>query len=181
MISSQDATAALETAAVLACSGVPASTLNYWVSKGLCEPSVMPGRGQRSPRYWSARDLVTVRAIKALREAGCPLQIVSRVKALLLTEWDTEIASSVLFYDGNDVVLIDFDRQAVLSVVRETGQGIFVEAMQMMTFPIRRWLDEADALLKPIDLDDVRSRERASRGRTATRSLVPARRTTRTA
>jgi DNA-binding transcriptional MerR regulator len=75
-----------------------ASTLNYWISSGIVGPSAGKPRGQRYVRWWSLSEATAVRAIKVLRDTGCPMPIVRTVAGLVdagpddpgnrLLQWD---------------------------------------------------------------------------------------------
>lgn len=150
---------------------VPPTTLNYWVSKGLCGPSLLASMGKRFVRYWSVQDVVAVKAVKALRDAGCSLQRVSLVQELLQKHWGVALGSSVLYWDGRkDVLRID-DSGAIISVIAETGQQLTNEVVHMMTFPLRAWIEQAVAEAGEFDLEQITDarakRVRGSVGREA--------------
>ena len=145
---------ALTTDEVWRLAGIPATTLNYWVSKGLCGPSLRESMGKRYVRYWSVRDMVTVRAVKALREAGCPLQRVRLVQERLEEQWNENIASAVLFWDGQDVLKVE-DQGEIVSVLRDSGQQLTVEVVHVMTFPLRMWIQDALSVAHEVDLEEL--------------------------
>jgi DNA-binding transcriptional MerR regulator len=148
----------MTTSVVVACSGVPVSTLNYWVQRDLVSPSVVPAGVQRAPRFWSARDLVVVRVIKALRDSGCSLQKVREARSQLEGRSEEDLASAVLVYDGSDIGIFDPDgaRLALL----KSGQGVFVEVLQVIAVPIKPWLDQANAKAKLTDISKYLERAR---------------------
>lgn len=150
---------ALDTPTLLACAKIPATTLNYWVKRGFCTPDIDAGRGKRATRYWTVRDLVVIRAIKSLRSAGCSLQNVSKVEEQLTSRWDTDLSTSVLYYDGYDVMISD--EMTAASVLREAGQGIFTETLTVLTVPLRPWITEGERLAKLVNIDEVRDRRNA--------------------
>jgi len=156
---------ALHTAAVSDASGVPISTLNHWVAQGLCKPSVLGPAGNRITRYWHPRDLVIVQAVRALRLAGCSLRNVRKVQHLLEEQWDTNLADSVLLYDGRDVLIVRDASDRIVSAVREPGQGIFELALSVTTLPIGAWIERAIARSAEVDV----AAEAARRARGARR------------
>jgi DNA-binding transcriptional MerR regulator len=79
------------------------STLEYWVNKGLVAPTARGSRGHRYERYWTIQDALLVLMIKALRDAGCPLQRITAAKQLIEERWDEEWRSSVLTWDGGEL------------------------------------------------------------------------------
>lgn len=148
---------ALTTQQVVKLAGVATSTLNYWVHSGLCQPSLVGPGGKRATRYWSTRDVVAVRAIRALREVGCSLQKLREVRAVL-DSVSEDLSGVVLAYTGRDVLLIQSD--GVQSVLRQVGQVAFEEATFFMTLPLRTWLREAESSAQLIDLESIRARRR---------------------
>lgn len=157
---------ALDTPTLLACAKIAVSTLNYWVEKGFCTPDIDAGQGRRATRYWSVRDLVVVKTIKALRDAGCSLQNVSKVEKRLTEIWGTDLSNSVLYYNGKDVLILD--DAAIMSVLDEAGQGVFAEALTVLTAPLGKWVEEGNALAKPVDIAEIRARRVALQGSRAT-------------
>jgi len=153
---------ALDTGAVSKLSGVPISTLNYWVSLRLCRPSLLGPAGHRLARYWSAQDLLTVRVVRALRASGCSLQKVRRAKQLVEAGWAAGFESTSLIYDGEDVLIVTDPHDRVISAIKEPGQGMFESMLTVVNLPLGMWAQAAkDAAAKsPIDLAAVRAHRR---------------------
>ena len=141
-------TAALTTPQVTEAAKVPLSTLNYWVLRGLVKPSLIDSAGHRFVRYWSVRDLVLVRLIKSLRDAGCPLQQVIRAQETLDRIWATDLDRVVLYWDGHDILAKEWDE--IASVVAEPGQ----EALLVIAQSVARWKVQAEDIAKELDLTD---------------------------
>jgi hypothetical protein len=76
--------------------------------------------GQR--RLYSYRDLLELRVIKSLLDAGIKLESVRQAFRYLRDHVDTDIASAHLVINGNDVVLCDGDQ--LVDVMRRAGQGV---------------------------------------------------------
>jgi len=57
-------------AEVVRLTGVNRKTLHYWVQEGFITPSVAGRYGTRQARLWSFADLVALRVMQRLREAG---------------------------------------------------------------------------------------------------------------
>lgn len=139
------------------------STLNNWIDARLCGPSVLGSDGHRAVRYWSVRDVVTVRAIHALRQAGCPLQRVRKVVAALERQWGEGLSETVLLWDGRDVLRLDTAGN-ILSVLRQTGQSLISDTvMQLTTIPIGAWENEVRALATNVPVAEIGERRRARR------------------
>ncbi len=134
---------ALETRTVCQLVQLAPTTLDYWVRTGLVTPSVRGPSGRRVSRLWSVADVVAVRAIKALREAGCPLQRVREVKGLLEARWGEDLRDYVLYWDGGDVLGID--RWGHLrSLVLQPNQQV----LHVVAIPVDDWRREATELAR---------------------------------
>jgi DNA-binding transcriptional MerR regulator len=128
-----------DTPAVARIAGVPPSTLNHWARTKLVVPSLIGSRGQRATRWWSMTDLVAVKAIKALRQAGCPLQTLRRVQSRI-SEQGGDFGNRVLRWTGDDVLVVD-GWGDVTSAVEHPGQLVF----QMVAIPLRDWMEEVES------------------------------------
>jgi DNA-binding transcriptional MerR regulator len=91
------------------------------------------------PRLWSLDDALSVRAIKALRDAGCPLQRVRTVKALLASDKAT-MTSAILFWDGSDVKLLGRWGE-VQSMLQRPRQQI----LHVLAIPLHSWRSDLQA------------------------------------
>ena len=154
---------AVDTPTLLRLTGVAPTTLNYWVSREFCAPSLDTGSGRRATRYWTVHDVLVIRAIKRLRDLGCSLQNLAKVRDLLSGLTQKTLGTSVLVYDGSDLMLLD--EGSVVSLLRTRGQAVFVEALVTVSIPMGPWLREARQVAEPIDPVQIRSR----RERIATR------------
>lgn len=162
----------LTTPQVCKITGVAQSTLDYWVRTGLVQPSILGSAGHRFTRWWSISDTVTVRTIKTLREAGCPLQTVRRAKTVVEEWWKEPLAEVVLFWDGSDVLAIE-PWGTVRSAFRHPGQ----QALHLVALPVTRWAREVEAEAMDVtDLEEQRERRQRRRGRTETVSMLKERR-----
>jgi DNA-binding transcriptional MerR regulator len=146
---------------------VAPSTLNYWIKQGLVRPTHLESAGKRFPRAWTVEDLVTVRAVKALREAGCPLQRLRRAKDELRRVLGSDLTGVVLYWDGGDVLAVD-QWGDVYSLIGQPGQGI----LHVVAIPLGPWLEVATREARMIDVEEMQARrERRVRGRTETAQL----------
>jgi DNA-binding transcriptional MerR regulator len=119
--------------------GVKRSTLEYWITKGLVEPTVVPARGNRYTRYWSVRDAVVVRLIKTLREAGCPLQRIVTAKRFLEERWGETLSSSIMIWTGSELMSVGKWGE-VKSVWKHPGQLAF----KAVALPVGQWREETE-------------------------------------
>lgn len=102
--------------------GISYRQLDYWARTGLIEPSLTPAAGSGSRRAYTYRDLLELRVIKSLLDAGIKLESVRLVFEYLRNHADTDIASAHLLITGGDVVLCAGDE--LVDVMRSRGQGV---------------------------------------------------------
>lgn len=156
----------MPTPEVVVLCGVPASTLANWVKRGLCKPSLADSGGRRrATQYWSVRDIVMVRAIRTLRDAGCPLAVLEKASRVLQDDWNSDLANAVLWWDGADIVTVT-PAGEVVSLVTQHGQGIFADvAVVHVSCPIAAWSQQITGLLEnrdPIPVGEIRQRREAA-------------------
>lgn len=172
-MSDLDVAVGLSTQTVSRLAGVPSSTLDYWVRLKLVRPSVRPPDGRRVARYWSVQDLVVVRTIRTLRDAGCSLQGVRKVKAVIEDQWQEDLSSVHVYWDGSDVRAVK-DWNRVISLLDRPNQ----EVLHLVSVPVEAWASEATDAAEEIDLAEIRERrkkrKRATRQAAPPRSLDPA-------
>ena len=102
--------------------GITYRQLDYWARTDLIRPSLADASGSGSRRLYSYRDLLELRVIKSLLDAGIKLESVRTAFEYLRTHVDTDIASAHLVISGNDVILCDGDQ--LIDVMRKGGQGV---------------------------------------------------------
>lgn len=156
----------MATPEVVALCGVPASTLASWVARGLCQPSLADSGGRRrATQYWSVRDIVMVRTIRTLRDAGCPLAVLEKASEVLRDDWDADLANAVLWWDGADIVTVT-PAGDVVSLVTQHGQGVFADvAVVYVSCPIAAWSQQIDGLLQSrplIPVGEIQQRREAA-------------------
>jgi DNA-binding transcriptional MerR regulator len=101
--------------------GITYRQLDYWARTGLVRPSVMDANGSGTQRLYSYRDLVELKVIKQMLDAGISLQ--SARKAVdALRAFDHDLASVRIVIQGPDIVLAESDAQ-VMDLLRG-GQGV---------------------------------------------------------
>lgn len=101
--------------------GISYRQLDYWARTDLVRPSLTPATGSGSRRLYSYRDLLELRVIKSLLDAGIKLESVRQAFAYLREHVETDIASAHLVISGGDVILCDGDQ---LIDVMKRGQGV---------------------------------------------------------
>ena len=101
--------------------GITYRQLDYWARTGLVRPSVMDANGSGTQRLYSYRDLVELKVIKQMLDAGISLQS-ARKAVESLREFDEGLASVRVVIQGPNVVLAQSDEQ-VMDLLRG-GQGV---------------------------------------------------------
>ena len=102
--------------------GITYRQLDYWARTDLIRPSLADASGSGSRRLYSYRDLLELRVIKSLLDAGIKLESVRTAFQYLRTHVDTDIASAHLVISGGDVILCDGEQ--LIDVMRRSGQGV---------------------------------------------------------
>jgi DNA-binding transcriptional MerR regulator len=102
--------------------GISYRQLDYWARTDLIRPSLADASGSGSRRLYSYRDLLELRVIKSLLDAGIKLESVRTAFEYLRTHVDTDIASAHLVISGSDVILCDGEQ--LIDVMRRGGQGV---------------------------------------------------------
>ena len=102
--------------------GISYRQLDYWARTDLIRPSLTDAAGSGSRRMYSYRDLLELRVIKSLLDAGIKLESVRKAFTYLRAQADTDIATATLVISGNDVLLCD--GEMLVDIVRRGGQGV---------------------------------------------------------
>ncbi len=117
--------------------GITYRQLDYWARTDLLRPSVSDARGSGTQRLYSYRDLVELKVIKQLLDAGVSLQSARRAIECLRENLGEEVASanlvlggstSVLARSGAEVVDLLKGGQGVLNIVPLAGVVEEIEA-----------------------------------------------------
>ena len=124
--------------------GITYRQLDYWARTDLIRPSLSDASGSGSRRRYSYKDLLELRVIKTLLDAGIKLESVRDVFAFLREHVTTDIASAHLVINGSSVVLAQGDE---LIDVLANGQGV------LNVLSLAGVKDEVDAQLVPLGID----------------------------
>jgi len=101
--------------------GITYRQLDYWARTDLIRPSLTDAAGSGSRRRYSYTDLLELRVIKTLLDAGIKLESVREVFSYLREHVTDDIASAHLVISGSTVVLCDGTE---LIDVLNKGQGV---------------------------------------------------------
>ncbi len=103
--------------------GITYRQLDYWARTDLIRPSVADARGSGTQRRYSYRDLVELKVIKSLLDAGVSLQKARKAIEFLRSQSE-DIAAASLVLNGTDSVLVVRDSGELVDLLRQ-GQGVF--------------------------------------------------------
>jgi DNA-binding transcriptional MerR regulator len=102
--------------------GITYRQLDYWARTHLIRPSITDAKGSGSQRRYSYRDLVELKVIKNLLDAGVSLQSARRAVEYLRENLGEDLASANLVLNGSRSVLCRTDGE-IVDLVR-SGQGV---------------------------------------------------------
>jgi DNA-binding transcriptional MerR regulator len=102
--------------------GISYRQLDYWARTDLLRPSLVDAAGSGTQRRYSYRDLVALKVIKSLLDAGLSLQTARKAIEYLRDHMGEELASASLVLDGTRSVLVRTGED-IVDVVRQ-GQGV---------------------------------------------------------
>ncbi|MCZ7531064.1 MAG: MerR family transcriptional regulator [Acidimicrobiia bacterium] len=117
--------------------GITYRQLDYWARTDLIRPSLADAAGSGTQRVYSYRDLVELKVVKSLLDAGVSLQTARKAIAYFREHVDTDLAAASLVIDGKHSVIA---RTGVdlMDLVRQ-GQGV------LNIVPLGSMVDELDA------------------------------------
>ena len=108
-----------------ACSaaGITYRQLDYWARTGLVEPTVRPATGSGTQRLYSFRDVLLLKVIKRLLDAGVSLQQIRTAVHHLRRRGTEDITQVTLMSDGASVYECRSPEEVV--DLLQGGQGVF--------------------------------------------------------
>jgi DNA-binding transcriptional MerR regulator len=104
--------------------GITYRQLDYWARTDLIRPSLADAKGSGSRRRYSYRDLLELKMIKTLLDAGQRLERVRSAFEYLRSQVGDEVASVTLVISGDSVVLVREGEDLIDVVNRYQGQGV---------------------------------------------------------
>lgn len=110
---------------VTAChaAGISYRQLDYWARTGLVVPSVRSAAGSGSQRLYSFRDIVVLKVVKRLLDAGVSLQNIRKAIDQLRARGIEDLAQITLISDGTTVYECRSPEEVV--DLLQGGQGVF--------------------------------------------------------
>ena len=102
--------------------GITYRQLDYWARTDLIRPSIADAKGSGTQRRYSYRDLLELKVIKNLLDAGVSLQLARRGIEYIRHNLGEDISSASLVMNGPKSVLARSDGE-VIDLMRK-GQGV---------------------------------------------------------
>jgi len=102
--------------------GITYRQLDYWARTDLVMPSLARATGSGSRRLYSYRDLLELRAVKSLLDAGIRLDLVREVFAYLTDQLDEDVTRVNLVISGSSV-MVRTGEEEIVDLLRN-GQGV---------------------------------------------------------
>lgn len=103
--------------------GISYRQLDYWARTGLLRPSLAEAKGSGTKRRYSYRDLLELKVIKRLLDAGVSLRSARRAVGCLREDLGADLAASNLVLSDTTTVLAHTDGE--LFDLLAGGQGVF--------------------------------------------------------
>lgn len=102
--------------------GITYRQLDYWARTDLVRPSLEDARGSGTRRRYSYRDLLELKVIKSLLDAGIKLETVREVFRYLRDHLGEDVTTANLVIQGSSSVVIQSDGE-LIDLVKQ-GQGV---------------------------------------------------------
>lgn len=118
--------------------GVPFRNIDYWARTKFVVPSIADAKGTGTERKYSFSDLLALRVVRELREAGISTQSLRRVVEFLRTKKSltNPLAECRLIVTGSDVQIAT-SRERMVSALLKPRQTSFA-----FVFDLARTVDE---------------------------------------
>lgn len=120
---SEDASAGYRGVTACNAAGISYRQLDYWARTGLVVPSVRTAAGSGSQRLYSFRDIVVLKVVKRLLDAGVSLQNIRKAIDQLRARGIEDLARITLISDGTTVYECRSPEEVV--DLLQGGQGVF--------------------------------------------------------
>jgi len=122
--------------------GISYRQLDYWARTDLVRPTVVDASGSGSRRRYGYTDLLELKVIKSLLDAGIRLENVREIFHYLRDILGQEITSANLVIQGSSSVVIQSDGELIDLIHR--GQGV------LNILPLGGVRDEMDARIRQL-------------------------------
>ena len=131
--------------------GISYRQLDYWARTDLVRPTLTDAAGSGSRRRYGYTDLLELKVIKSLLDAGIRLENVREIFSYLRDILGQEITSANLVIQGSTSVVIQSDGELIDLIHK--GQGV------LNILPLAGVRDEMDARIRELRLPSESSAE----------------------
>jgi DNA-binding transcriptional MerR regulator len=126
--------------------GISYRQLDYWARTGLVTPSIREAGGSGTQRLYSFQDMLVLRVIKKLLDAGVGLQQI-RKAVDYLHDIKQPLHQVTLMSDGNRIYALD-SPEAVIDLLSK-GQGVFAIAIDKVVSDLQGTLAKTSRRARP--------------------------------
>jgi DNA-binding transcriptional MerR regulator len=147
--------------------GITYRQLDYWARTGLVEPSVREASGSGTQRLYSFRDILVLKVVKKLLDAGISLQNIRTAIASLQDRGTADLAQITLMSDGTTVYECTSTDEVV--DLLQGGQAVFAIA-------VGRHVRDVEGTLATLPGERARAGEATATSDTASDELASRRR-----
>lgn len=102
--------------------GITYRQLDYWARTDLVRPSIADANGSGTRRRYSYQDLLELKVIKTLLDAGIRLEMVREAFSFLRDQLGENISSANLVINGSKSVVVHSGQELI--DILQNGQGV---------------------------------------------------------
>jgi len=133
--------------------GITYRQLDYWARTGLVVPEIRPAEGSGTQRLYSFRDILMLKVVKKLLDAGITLQQIRTAITHLRRRGVEDLTSVTMMSDGVSVYECTSDNEVI--DLLKGGQGMFAISLggvwrdiegTLASLPTQRAVQEMDEL-----------------------------------
>ena len=139
--------------------GITYRQLDYWARTGLVVPEIRSAEGSGTQRLYSFRDILLLKVVKRLLDAGITLQQIRTAVTHLRERGVDDLTSVTLMSDGLSVYECTSDNE-VIDLLRG-GQGMFAIALGGVWHDIESTLGELPTQRAQDGMDELAKRRAA--------------------
>lgn len=122
--------------------GITYRQLDYWARTDLVRPSKADAHGSGSRRRYAYRDLLELKVVKTLLDAGLQLASIRRIFTYLREQLGEDVTTANLVINDSQALLVSGDQ---LVDVLQRGQGV------LNVLPLAAVKDQVDAAIVPLE------------------------------
>ena len=126
--------------------GITYRQLDHWARTELWQPSLVEATGSGTKRRYSFTDLVALKVIKSMRDAGLSLQAARKAVDYLTEHLDEDLSSANLVIEGKNSVLV-YSGDVILDLVRDGQVVLNIVPLHGIVAELAPWITKA----KPSD------------------------------